>query len=39
MIAALKRSIKAAMRFIVPRFYFMESGTLIIWLDREFYFG
>ncbi len=30
--------LKKAIRYIVPRFYFMETGTLIFWLGREFYF-
>ena len=38
MIGRAIQKIKAGIRFIVPRFYFLESGTLIMWLGYEFYF-
>lgn len=38
MIMRALRKVKTGIRFVVPRFYFTESGTLIIWLGYEFFF-
>ena len=38
MIKKTLKRLKAAIRYIIPRFYFLENGTLIMWIGREFYF-
>jgi len=35
----MKEKLKKMVQYIVPRFYFTENGTLIIWLGHEFYFS